>query len=140
MLPLKKGMIRYAYERELLIQPIVVFGMENAMSEYTLKMDWNNPPTMEYYASDVIDPQDYKPGSNSKIAPEERTLEAFQIKVETTLFSEFERNHQRVLPANNREKYLRDGEEKTIYNQAKVGQKSIAMNEYATERRKNKRK
>lgn len=41
MLPLKEGMIRYAYERGLYVQPIIAFGAEQAMNEYTFRKDWS---------------------------------------------------------------------------------------------------
>jgi hypothetical protein len=55
------------------------------------------------------------------------------------LYTEFERNHELVVPANRRERYLRKGEESELYYNAKIGNKSIAMTEYALKKRKNKR-
>ena len=57
MLPLKEGMIRYAYERKLIVQPIVIFGVENAMNEFTLRREIGSKFNLEYYASDIIDPE-----------------------------------------------------------------------------------
>mmetsp|Transcript_12647 Transcript_12647/g.11200 ORF Transcript_12647/g.11200 Transcript_12647/m.11200 type:complete len:111 (-) Transcript_12647:9-341(-) len=110
------------------------------MSEFTFSLDWSSPPVIEYYISNIIDPKDYKPGSDSKIPLEERTSEAFFKKVESIFYKEFETNHLKVNSANNRIKYLREGEETTLYNKAKLGEKSYALQEYALERRKNKRK
>lgn len=139
MLPLKTGMIRYAYEREILLQPIVAFGMESAMSEYTLRLDWSKGALVEYYTSDVIDPKDYKPDSNSKVPQEKRNLQSFHKMVEDTLYEKFEEHHENVIPANNRIKFLREGEEKELYMKAPKGKKCEAMREYAIERRKQKR-
>jgi hypothetical protein len=41
MLPLKLGMTRYAYERNLMVQPLVAFGVEHVMNEFTLQLDWD---------------------------------------------------------------------------------------------------
>ena len=57
MMPLKEGMIRYAYERKILVQPVVIFGVENAMNEFTLRKEFGSKCNMEYYASDLIDPE-----------------------------------------------------------------------------------
>ena len=139
MLPMKTGMLRYAYERELLVQPLVSFGIENAMSEYTFRIDWEQKPLIEYHVSDWIDPKDYKPDSDSNIRKSDRTLEAFIKKVEKTLYTEFERNHAKVDPSNNREHFLREGEEREIYENAPVGQKSYSLNQYSKDKRKKKR-
>lgn len=137
MLPLKEGMIRYAYERNLVVQPVLAFGVENAMSEFTFRKNWSDKCTIEYFVSDIIDPRDYKPGSKS--GNKELTREAFHQKIEDVLYSEFERNHELVLPENNRLRYLREGEEKELYNAAKKGCKSVSMKEYAREKRRKKR-
>jgi len=42
MLPLKEGMIRYAYERKILIQPITMVGVDNVMNEFTLRRSWGD--------------------------------------------------------------------------------------------------
>mmetsp|Transcript_16945 Transcript_16945/g.16614 ORF Transcript_16945/g.16614 Transcript_16945/m.16614 type:complete len:293 (+) Transcript_16945:59-937(+) len=123
MLPLKTGMIRYAYEREILVQPIVSFGMENAMSEYTLRLDWSKETFLEYYACDVIDPKDYKPDADSKIPKEQRNLLSFIKAVEDIMNEKFEENHENVDPDNNRMKFLREGEEKELYMKAPKGKK-----------------
>ena len=38
-LPLKKGMIRYSYERKIPIQMVMAFGVENVMLEKELRVD-----------------------------------------------------------------------------------------------------
>lgn len=95
--------------------------------------------TIEYYAWDIIDPADYKPESNSSVPKDKRNLEGFHSTIMETLYREFERNHELVLPANRRERYLRKGEESELYYNAKPGTKCIAMTEYALQKRKNKR-
>lgn len=57
MLPLKEGMIRYAYERKLIVQPIVIFGVENAMNEFTFRREIGSKFNLEYFAADIIDPE-----------------------------------------------------------------------------------
>ena len=139
VLPLKLGMLRYAYERELLVQPVVVFGIENVMSEFTFSIDWNKPALVEYYCWDVIDPKDYKPEANSKISKDKRNVESFHKDFEDKFYYEFERNHEIVCPMNNRVKYLHDGEERELYEKAPLGKKSVSLAEYAKNRRKMKR-
>eukprot|EP00344_Euplotes_crassus_P005092 CAMPEP_0196999038 /NCGR_PEP_ID=MMETSP1380-20130617/4295_1 /TAXON_ID=5936 /ORGANISM="Euplotes crassus, Strain CT5" /LENGTH=301 /DNA_ID=CAMNT_0042415825 /DNA_START=91 /DNA_END=996 /DNA_ORIENTATION=+ len=139
MLPLKTGMVRYAYERELLVQPIVAFGIENAMSEYTFRLDWTKGALIEYYSSDIIDPRDYKPDADSKVPKSDRNLQGFHKTVEKIINKSFEENHAKVDPTNNREKYLRDGEERDLYTNAPIGSKCAAMREYVTQKRRKKR-
>ena len=139
MLPLKEGMTRYAYERDLLVQPVILFGVENAMNEFTLRRSWSDKCVIEYYVCDVIDPKDFKPSPGSNNSAEGLTREAFHKKIQDTMYEEFDRNYQMVSEFNKREKFLRAGQESELYQDAKDGNKSYAMWEYAIDKRKKKR-
>jgi len=138
MLPLKSGMIRYAYERGLLIQPLITFGVENAMNEFTLRKTWGESSTIEYFIGETIDPNDYKPGTG-KGDPKNWNVDSFFEIVEDTIYKAFENNHELILEENKRHRYLREGEERQLYESAKPGNISKTLKEYAIEKRRKKR-
>lgn len=129
MLPLKEGMIRYAYERGLMVQPIVMFGVENAMSEYTFRVHPTQETLLEYYCDTLIDPKEFK------------TREEFHEQVQKRLYTIFDENHEfNVSEVNKRFKMLRHDAEKEAFNAVKdVQNRSMGMIEYNKEKRKSKR-
>ena len=128
MLPFKEGMIRYAYERNLLVQPIIMLGVEHAMSEYTFRRDPLEDCYMEYFFDDTIDPMEFK------------TNKAFFDHIQDRMFYLFDYNHDLACDQNKRYSMLKHQEEKKSFESAKsTTERSRSMVQYNLDKRKRKR-
>ena len=58
-LPLKHGMIRYAFERRMLVQITMAFGVDDAVNEKAMKKNFC-PVPVEFRRCAPIDPDDYE--------------------------------------------------------------------------------
>lgn len=117
-------MLTYAYERKLLVQPLINFGVEKALDEYTFLKDWKESVVIEYSFGEVINPDDYK------------TLDEFLRECERSFYLQFDRTHAVVSKANQRYDQLVCGEEKLLFYSLPVDQRSITMAEYVRTKKK----
>ena len=58
-LPLKHGVIRYAFERRMLVQITMAFGVDDALNEKSMEKNFRAAP-VEFWRSAPIDPDDFE--------------------------------------------------------------------------------
>ena len=123
-IPLKRGMLTYAYLRKLLVQPVINFGIEKVLDEISFQKDYREEWTIEYLIGDVIDTKDFK------------TLDEFLDFCEKSFYKLFDRAHNQASEFNQRYWNLTDESEKNIFYSAPVEERSIKMIESINSKRK----
>jgi 1-acyl-sn-glycerol-3-phosphate acyltransferase len=102
---LKRGMIGYAWSRQLQVQVMAVFGIEHAMNEFTFKKDFEKEVWVDYRFGEIIDAKDFK------------TEEEFFKKIEYKFEKIFDTTYKILPERNNRDYRLekKGEEEKNLF-------------------------
>ena len=123
---LKKGMIRYAYERKLLVQPLAYFGVEKVLDEYTLLKDPFESVTIDICFDEIIYPENFD------------SFEKFFEHCEKQFYTLFDKTHAKSSISNQRYDALKSKEEKDKFYECPIDQRSITMVKYHLEKNKKK--
>lgn len=74
---LKKGMIRYIFERKRICQICIAFGLDDALNESTLEKDLFKTANIDYAFDEPIDPKEFKTNEEFYDHIVERFADAF---------------------------------------------------------------
>lgn len=96
-------MLRYAYERKLLVQPLINFGVEHVLDEYTFLKDPYRKHIIEFQCGDVIYPEKYK------------SLQEFTEVWESRFYRLFDDTHKNCSIENQRYTSLTEEEKQIFY-------------------------
>ena len=123
-LPLKRGMLTYAYLRKLLVQPVMTFGIERVFDENTFQKDYFEECTVEYLAGETIDTNNFK------------TLDEYLEFWEKQFYTLFDIAHSQTCKENQRYCNLTDEDEKELFYSVPIEKRSITMVEYVNSKKK----
>lgn len=124
VIPLKTGMLKYAYTRKLVVQSLITFGVELVIDEYRFAKHWKESTTIEYAWGELIDPTNFK------------TVEEFISECEKQFCTLFDQVHAIASKENQRYHQLKDEEEKKLFYSLDVSNRSLGMKEYYNSKKK----